>query len=101
MLSIYQITRANGIYFTSGGFVLFRGLLAKGIRFADFTGFYMGFRLLWPSRRFAFGCLLMVAICFALHRGKREERGRAESVCFTLFEVGGVFLGAWRTEEKK
>lgn len=43
----------------------------------------------------------MVAICFALHRGKREERGRAESVCFTLFEVGGVFLGAWRTEGKK
>lgn len=46
MLSIYQITRANGICFTPGGFALFRGLLAKGIRFADFTGFILAFAFL-------------------------------------------------------
>lgn len=41
MLSIYQITRVNGILlYMPGGFVLFRGYL---IRFADLTGFYIGF----------------------------------------------------------
>lgn len=77
--------------------MLFRGLLVKAIRFANFTGFYIGFRLLWPSRRFAFGWLLMVDgcyfLCSTLRKKKDKERTRG-SVVFTLFECGGVFLGA-------
>lgn len=72
MLSIRRIIHANGIYFTSGGFVLFRGLLAKGIRFADLTGFILAFAFFGlPGGLLS----LLVDYCYLLCFTSRKERG--------------------------
>jgi len=103
MLSIYQITHANGVCFMPGGFVLFRGYLQRASALQTLQAFILAFVFFGLPGGLP-PAALMIAICFAFDfkKEEREKRGRTRGKClFTLFEVGGVFLGAWRTEGKE
>lgn len=85
MLSIYQITRANGFCFTPGGFVLFRGYLQRASALQTLQALYW----LSPSLAFQAVCFWLVVdgcyfLCSTLRKKKDKERTRGKCLFYTV-----------------
>ena len=91
MLSIYQITRANGVCFMPGGFVLFRGYLQRASALQTLQALYW----LSPSLAFQAVCLrLLVDGCYLLCltlRKERRTRTRGKCLFYTVWSWRRVF----------